>query len=168
MNVSWTIKKTGEKKKKESWVSKNWCFWTVVLKILESPLDCKEIQPVNPQGNKSWILFGRTDAEAEAPVLWPPNVKNWLNGKDPDAGKDWRREEKKGWQRMRRLDSITDTIGMSLSKLWELVMDREALCAAVHGVAKSQTRPSNWTYNKSVLLHFVCFLIDAIIIQNIW
>ena len=80
---------------KESWVPKNWCFWTVVLeKTLESPLDGKETQPVHPKGNQSWIFFGRTDAEAETPVLWPPDVKNWLIGKDPDAGKDWRWEEK--------------------------------------------------------------------------
>ena len=73
----------------------NWCFWTVVLeKTLESPLDCKEIQPVHPQGNQSWILIGRTDAEAETPILWPPNAKNGLTGKDPEAGKDWRQEEK--------------------------------------------------------------------------
>ena len=80
---------------KESWVPKNWCFWTVVLeKSLESLLDSKEIQPVHPKGNQSWIFIGRTDAEAETPVLWPPDVKNWLIGKDSDAGKDWRQEEK--------------------------------------------------------------------------
>ena len=80
---------------KESWASQNWCFWTVVLeKTLESPLECKQIQPVNPKGNQSWIFFGRTDAEAEIPILWPPNVKNWLIWKDPNAGKDWRWEEK--------------------------------------------------------------------------
>ena len=80
---------------KEGWAPKNWCFWTVVLeKTLESPLDCKEIQPVNPKGNQSWIFIGRTDAEAEAPILWPPDVKNWLTGKDPGAGKDWRQEDK--------------------------------------------------------------------------
>ena len=79
----------------ESWVPKNWCFWTVVLeKTLESPLDCKEIQPVHPEGNQSWIFIGRTDAEAETQVFWPPDAKNWLIGKDPDAGKDWRWEEK--------------------------------------------------------------------------
>ena len=85
---------------KESWVPKNWCFWTVVLKkTLESPLHCKEIQPVHPKGNQSWIFIGRTVAEAETPILWPPDVKNWLTGKDPDAGKDWRQEEKgtTGW-----------------------------------------------------------------------
>ena len=79
----------------ESWVPKNWCFWTVVLeKTLESLLDCKEIQPVHPKGNQLWLFTGRTDAEAEAPILWPPDAKNWLIGKDPDAGKDWRQEEK--------------------------------------------------------------------------
>ena len=80
---------------KESWVPKNWCFWIVVLeKTLENPLDCKEIQPVNPQGNQSWMFIGRTDVEAEAPILWTPDVKNWFTGKDPDAGKYWRQEEK--------------------------------------------------------------------------
>ena len=90
---------------RESWVQKNWCFWTVVLeKTLESPLDCKEIQPVHPKGNQSWIFFGRTDAEAEIPILWPPDANNWLIWKDPDAGKDWRWEKGKteddmvGWQ----------------------------------------------------------------------
>ena len=81
---------------KEGWVPKNWCFWTVVLeKTLKSPLDCKEIQPVHPKGNQSWILIGRTDVEAETPVLWPPDVKNWLIWKDPDAGKDWGQEKGK-------------------------------------------------------------------------
>ena len=80
---------------KESWVPKNWCFWTVVLeKTLESPLHCKEIQPVNPKGNQSWIFIGRTDAEAETPILWPPYGKKWFVGKDLNAGKDWRWEEK--------------------------------------------------------------------------
>ena len=80
---------------KESWVPKNWCFWTVVLeKTLQSPWDCKEIQPVHPKGDQSWLFIGRTDAEAETPILWPPDVKNWLTGKDPDARKDWGQEEK--------------------------------------------------------------------------
>ena len=80
---------------KEGWVPKNRCFWTVVLeKTLESPLDCKEIKPVNPKGNQSWICIGRTDAKTETPILWPPDAKNWLIGKDPDAGNDWRREKK--------------------------------------------------------------------------
>ena len=80
---------------KESWVLKKWCFWTAVLqKTLEGPLDCKEIQPVNPKGNRSWIFIGRTDAENEVPILWPPDAKNWLIGKDSDAGRDWGQEEK--------------------------------------------------------------------------
>ena len=80
---------------KESWALRNWSFWTVVLeKTLESPLDCKEIQPVHPKGDQSWVFIGRTDAEADAPILWPPDEKNWLIGKDTDVGKDWRREEK--------------------------------------------------------------------------
>ena len=82
---------------KESWAPENWCFWTVVLKkTLESPLDCKEIQPVNPKGSQPWMFIGRTDAEAEAPVLWPPDAKSWLIGKAPDAGKDWKQEEMSG------------------------------------------------------------------------
>ena len=80
---------------KESWAPKNWCFWTVVLeKTLEIPLDCKEIQPVHPKGDQSWVFIGRTDVEAETPILWPPDVKNWLIGKDPDTGKDWGQEKK--------------------------------------------------------------------------
>ena len=123
----------------------NWCFQTVVLEqTLESPMDSKEIQPVNPKGNQPWIFIGRTDAEAEVPILWPPDVKSWHIGKDPDASKDWGPEET-GATEDEMVDDITDSTDVSLSKLWEIVKDREAWHAAVRGVTKSQTRLSEWT-----------------------
>ena len=104
---------------KEVWMQKNWCFWTMVLeKTLESPLDCKEIKAVNPKGNQSWIFIGRTDDEAETPILWPPDVKSQLIWEGPDAGKHWRQEER-GWQKMRCLKGITDLMDMSLINLWD-------------------------------------------------
>ena len=178
---------------KESWAPKNWCFWIVVLeKTLENLLDSKEIQPVHPKGDQSWIFTGRTDVEAETLILWPPDAKNWLIGKDPDAGKDWRWEKKGmtedeivGWYHwlnghaaaaaklLQLCPTLCDSVDwsppgssvhgifqarvlewvaiafssmdMTLSKLWELVMDREAWCAVVHGVAKNWTWLCDWT-----------------------
>ena len=131
----------------ESWALQNSCFWTVVLeKTLESPLNCKEIQPVHPKEDQSWLFIGRTDAEAETPVLWPPHVKSWLTGEDPDAGRDWGQEEK-GWQRMRWLDGITDSMGMSLSKLREFLDGQGGLaCCDSWGHKESDmTEWLNWT-----------------------
>ena len=139
---------------KESWVLKNWCFWTAVLdKTLESPLDCKEIQPVNPKGNQSWIFIGRTDTEAETPILWPPDAKNWLTGKSLILGKI-EGKKRRGWQRMRQLDGITDSIDISLNKLQEIVKDRGAWSAVAHGGAKSQTWLGKWKATVTCMIEF--------------
>ena len=128
---------TWELDHKEGWAPKNWCFQIVVLvNILESPLDWKEIKPVNPKRNQLWIFIRRTDVEAEALILWPPDVKSWLIGKDPDDGKG-RGQEEKGAAEDEMLERHHWLNGMSLSKLQKIVKDREAWCAAVHGVTKS-------------------------------
>ena len=132
-------------------------FKLLLDKTLESPLDCKEIQPIQTKGNKSWIFIGRTDAEAETPMLWPPDAKNQLIRIDPDARKDWRQEEK-GTQRIRWLDGITDLMDMSLSRLRELVIDREAWRAAVHGVGNDSDNwvtELNWTEISSELVRLL-------------
>ena len=126
---SWTVKKV----QLGLWALKNWCFWTVVLeKTLESPLNCKEIQPVHPKGDQSSLFIGRTDAEAATPILWPPHAKSWLTEKDPDAGRDWGQEKK----------------GMTEDEMagWQGVGDGQGgLGATIHGVAKSRTQMSDWT-----------------------
>ena len=136
---SWTIKKA------EHW--RNWCFWTVVLEqTLESPLESKEIKPVHPKGNQPWIFIGRTDAEAETPVVWPPEAKSWLIGKDPDAGKDGGPEEK-GVTENEMVGALPAQWTWILSNLRETVKNREAWCATVHGVTESGTWLSDWTTN---------------------
>ena len=137
---------------KEDWASKNWCFWNVVLeKTLESPLDCKETKPVNRKGNKLWIFIGRTDAEVEGSILWPPDEKSQLVRKDPDAGKDWRQAEREQ-QRMRWLNGITNSTDMSLSKLWEMVKDREAWHAACSPWGPKKSNMTEWLNNNKYVI----------------
>ena len=131
---------------KESWVTKNRCFWSVLLgKIFESPLDCKEIKPVNPKGNQSWIFIGRIDAEAQAPVLWPPDVNSWLIWKDPDAGKDWRQEEKGttedemvGWHHLLDGHEFEQALGVGDGQ-------GSLTCCSPRDRKESDTTEPNWT-----------------------
>ena len=144
---------------KESWVPKNWCFWTVVLeKTLESPSDCKEIQQVHPKGDQSWVFIGRTDAEAETPIFWLPDAKNWLIWKDALIEGGGRRRR---WERIRWLDGITDSMDMSLSELWELVMDRGLACCSPwgHRVAHDQATELSWE---------PCCMKQPIFSDNVW
>ena len=148
----------------ESWAPKNWCFWTVVLWTLKSPLDCKEIQPVHPKGDQSSVFIARTVIEAETPIFWPPDVKSWLIWKDTDAEKDWGQGEKGttedemvGWHHWLN--------GQEFGKLWELVMDREAWCAAVHLFAKSKTRLSDWT-ELNIAQAFLSLALRALLSQH--
>ena len=141
---------------KESWVLKNWCFWTVVLeKTLESPLDCKEIQPVHPKGNQSWIFIGRTDAEAEAPMIWPPDARNWLR-KDPDAGKDWRQQKKGmtekemvGWHHQLYGHEFEQALGVG-------DVQGSLVCCSPWGCKESNTTEGwNWTKLSIIKLYSI-------------
>ena len=162
----------------EGWAPKNWYSWTVVLeKTFESPSqDCKEIKLVNLKGNQPWIFIRRIHAQAEAPVLWPPDVKSWLVGKDLDAGEDWRQKEKGATED----EMSTDSMDMNWSKLQEMLEDRGAWHAAVHGVTKGRSRLSDWTelntlkgfsiVNEAevdVFLEFSCFLYELTDVGNL-
>jgi len=147
---------------KESWAQKNWCFWTVVLeKTVESPLNCKEIEPVHPKGDQSWVFIGRTNVEAETSILWSPDGKSWLIGQDPDAGKDWGQEEKGmtedemvGWHHWLDGYLFGWTLGIGDGqKAWH---------AAVHGVTKSQTLLREWTDWTDIILLICCLFIHNI------
>ena len=153
---------------KESWAPKNWCFWTVVLeKTLESPLDCKEIQPVHPKGDQSWVFTGRSDAEVETPILWPPHAKSWLIGKDPD-GRDWGQEEK-AMTEDEMAGSHHQLDSHEFGELWKLLMDREAWRAAIHGVAKSRTQLRNWTELNGLVVFFTLSNLSLnLAIRNSW
>ena len=151
---------------KESWVPKNWCFWTVVLeKTLESPLEDKEMQPVHPKGNQSWICIGRTDTEAETPILWPPDVKNWLLGKDPDAEKDWRQEEKGmkedemvGWHHRLNGHECEQALGVGDGQ-------GSLMCCSPWGCKESHTTEwLNWT---ETYLHVLTFLFHTFCLFHI-
>ena len=144
---------------KESWAPKNWCFWTVVLeKTLESPLDCKEIQPFLPKGDQSWVFIGRTEVEAETLILWPPDAKSWLIWKDLNPGKDWGQEEK-GMTEDEIVEWHHQLQGHEFEQAPDMVKDREAWCAGVHGVTESQTWLSNWTTTISTVLLRDIFII---------
>ena len=148
---------------KERWATENWCFWIVLLeKTLKSPLDCKEIKPANPKGNQSWIFIGRTDAEAEVPILWPLHVKGWLTGKDPDAGQDWSQEMKRvtedemiGWQHQLNRHEFQQALGVD--------GQRSLVCCSPWGHKQSDTSKwLNWIDTVSSVLHFflwICLIV---------
>ena len=148
---------------KESWAPKNWCFWPVVLKTHESPWDCKEIQPVHPKGDQSWVFIGRTDAEAEAPILGPPDAKSWLIWKDPDAGKDWGQEEKRttedemvGWHHRLNGHGFGWTLGVGDGQ-------GGLACCGSWGCKESDTTERlNWTELTGVELVYSVVLVSAV------
>ena len=154
---------------KEGQVPKNWCFGIVVLeKTYESPLDSKDIKQVNPKGKQHWIFIGRTDAEAEAAILWPPDAKSQLTEKFFLMLGKFEGNRRRGWQRMRWLDYTTDSMDMNWAKLWEIVKDREAWCAAVQGISKHQTPLSNWTEQNKRMCRFLsrCLMFGATVVPR--